>query len=114
MSASVANDFGRPGNRLASAGTSRASSEPCASTCATQLVFGRVRHVMTERLGEELVGRGEIFFAVPEQHARAGVERGARRFGDKCRLAEAGFTRDEQHFASIAGRDALATRPPSS
>ena len=55
--------------------------------------FGRVRDVVAERLREELVRRGEVFFAVPEQHARAALDRGAGRLGDQRRLAEARLRR---------------------
>ena len=95
MSASVAFDGGRSGIRLASGGTSRASSEPCASTCATSSVFGGVGDVVAERFGEELIRSGEVLFAMPEQHARAAVERGPGRLGDERGLAQTGLTRDE-------------------
>ena len=72
-----------------------------------ELVFGGMGDVMAERLREELVRGREVFLAMPEQHARARIERGARCLGDQRGLAQARFTRDEQHLASFAVRDAL-------
>ena len=107
MSASVAFDGGSPGIRLASAGTNRASSEPCASTWATSCVLGGVGDVVAERLGEQLIRGGEILLAMPEQHARPAVERGPGRLGDQRGLAQTGLTRDQQHLAALAAGDPL-------
>ena len=72
-----------------------------------ELVFGGVGDVMAERFGEELVRRGEILLAMPEQHARPGVEASAGRLGHQRGLAQTGLTRDEEHLASFAAGDAL-------
>ena len=72
-----------------------------------ELVFGGVGDVMAERLGEELIRRGEILLAMPEQHARPGVERGAGRLGHQRGLAQTGLTRNEQRLASFATGDTL-------
>ena len=94
MSASVAFDGRSPGNRLASAGTNRASSEPCDVHMGDELVLRSVGDVVAERLREELVRRGEILLAMPEQHTGPAVERGPRRLGDQRGLAQTGLTRD--------------------
>ena len=72
-----------------------------------ELVFGRVRDVVAEGLGEELVGRGEILLAVPEQHAGPAVEGRPGRLGDQRGLAQPGLARDEQHLAPLARGDPL-------
>ena len=93
--------------RLARAGTSRDSSDPWASTWAQELVLGSVGDVVAERLGEELVGGGEVLLAVPEQHAGPGVEGGPGRLGHERGLAQTGLARDEQDLAAFARGDPL-------
>ena len=72
-----------------------------------ELLFGGVRDVIPQSFGEQLIWRGEIFLAMPEQHTRAEIERGAGDLGDQRRLAETGFTRDEDDLASFATGDTL-------
>ena len=104
VSESVALDGGRSGIRLASAGTSRDSSDPWAATWARSCVFGGVGDVVAEGLGEELVGGGEVLLAVAEQHAGPVVERGPGRLGHQGGLAQTGLTRDEEDLAAVARR----------
>ena len=72
-----------------------------------ELVLGSVGDVVAERLGEELVGGGEVLLAVAEQHASPAVEGGPRRFGHQGGLAQTGLARDQEHLAPFARRDAL-------
>ena len=72
-----------------------------------ELLLGGVGDEVAERLGEQLIGRREVLFAMPEQHARPAVERGPGRLGDQRGLAETGLTRDEEHLAAFALSDAL-------
>ena len=60
-----------------------------------QLVFGGMGDVVAERLGEELVGGGEVLFAVAEQHAGPVVESRPGRLGHQGGLAQTGLARDE-------------------
>ena len=53
-----------------------------------QPLLRRVGHIVPERFGEELVGRGEVLLAVPEQHTRAVVEGGACGGGRDRRLPD--------------------------
>ena len=59
---------------------------------------------MPKHLGEELVRGGQVLLAVTEENTGTGVECGPGHFGDECRLAQAGFTRDDDHFAGPAAR----------
>ena len=70
---------------------------------AAKLVLGGVGDVVAERLGEELVGGGQVLLAVPEQHAGPVVEGGTGRFGHQGGLAQAGLTRDEEDLPPFAG-----------
>ena len=88
VSASVAFVGGRSGRRLASAGTSRASSDPWASTWASELVLGSMGDVVAEGLGEELVRGGQVLLAVAEQHAGALGEGRPGRLGHQGGLAQ--------------------------
>ena len=72
-----------------------------------ELLLGGVGDVVAERFGEELIRRGEVLFAMPEQHARPAVERGPGRLGDQRGLAQTGLTRDEEHLAAFAPGDTL-------
>ena len=96
-----------PGSGSPAPGPAGPAPNRAPSTCATSCVLGRVGDVVAERLGEELVRRGEVLLAVPEQHARPAVERGAGRLGDERGLAQPGLARDEHHLAALAARDAL-------
>ena len=59
---------------------------------------------MAQRFGEQLVGGGEVFFAVAEQHAGPVCERNAGRFGHQGRLAQTSLTRDQEELAVPTGR----------
>ena len=90
-----------------SAGINRASSDRARPRGRRAPLRGRGSTIVAERFGEELIRGGEVFFAVPEQHARIAVERGPGRFGDERGLAETGLTRDEEHLAAFAPGDTL-------
>ena len=62
---------------------------------------------MAERLGEQLIGGGEVFFAVAEQHAGPIFERSAGRLGHQGGLAQTGLARDQEDLAAPAGRHPL-------
>ena len=67
-----------------------------------ELLLGGVGDVVAQRLGEELIGRRQVLFAMPEQHTPIAVERGPGRLGHERGLAEAGLTRDEDHLPDAA------------
>ena len=71
---------------------------------ATKPVLGGMDEIVAERLREELVGRGQVLLAVPEQHAGPVVEGEAGGLGDQGGLALAGLARDEHHLPSARRR----------
>ena len=81
VSASVALDGGRSGIRPARAGTSRDEFGPVGLDVGQELILGGVGDVVAERFGEQLVGSGEVLFAMAEQHAGPVVEGGSGRLG---------------------------------
>ena len=108
MSESVALDGGSPGNLLANAGTSRASSEPCSSTCASELLFGRVRR-RSGRAPRRTAGTASRGLPRSARTTRTRPPSNAARAASATRvvLPRPGLTRDEQHLASLACDDAL-------
>ena len=72
-----------------------------------ELLLGGVGDEVAERLGEELIGRRQVLFAMPEQHARITVERGPSRLGHERGLAQTGLARDEDHLAAAGAGDTL-------
>ena len=96
-----------PGIRRASAGTTRGELRSVRLDVRAQPVLRGVGDVVPERLGEELVRRGEVLFAMAEQHAGAVVEGGACGGGGDRRLPEPGLARDEEHLTAVAAADAL-------
>ena len=107
MSASVAFDGGEPRQPARQRRDQPGQLRTVRVDMGDELLFGGVGDVVAERLGEELVRRGEILFAMPEQHARPAVERSPGRLGDQRGLAQTGLTRDEEHLAALATGDAL-------
>ena len=102
MSVSVAFDGGRSGHPARQRWDRPGQLGTVRGDVRDELVLGGVGDVVAERFGEELVRRGEILFAMPEQHARAVVERGAGRLGDERGLAQPGLARHEQDLAAFA------------
>ncbi len=72
-----------------------------------ELLLAGVDDEVAERLREQLIGRREVLFAMPEQHTRPAVERGPGRRRDQRGLAETGLTRDQEHLPDFALSDAL-------
>ena len=60
-----------------------------------------------ECLGEELIGRGEALFTVPEEHAGPAGQCGPAGLGNQCCLAQAGFAGDKHQLASLTRRHPL-------
>ena len=57
-----------------------------------ETVLGRVRDVVVQGLGEELIGGGKVLFAVSEEDASPASQSGTRRLRHQRRLADAGLT----------------------
>ena len=55
--------------------------------------------IVAERLGDQLVGGGEVLLAVPEQHEGPLVEGGAGGLRHQGGLAQARFAGDQEDFA---------------
>ena len=72
-----------------------------------KVAFVGLGDVVAEGLGEELIGRGEVLLAVPEQHKGTVVERGSGRLGHQRGLTETRLARHEQHVAPLAPGDTL-------
>ena len=72
-----------------------------------ELILGGVGDVVPQSLSEELVGGGEVFFAVAEEHTGPVFEGGPGRLGHQRGLADTGLTRDQQDLAALACGDAL-------
>ena len=64
--------------------------------------LGCVRGVVAERFGKQLVRARDVLFAVPEQHARAAIERGARGLGDERGLAQTRLAGDQHGLVPAA------------
>ena len=87
---------------------------------AFELGLGRVGQVVAQRFGEELVGRGEVFLAVPEEDAGAAVVGAASGLGHECGLPQPGFAGHQHHLAQVltgdtpdgVGQHLKLARPP--
>ena len=98
---------GGPGILLAEVGNQSGQLGPVGLDMGQELVLGRMSDIVAECLGEELVGRGEVFLAVSEQHEAPIVECRPGRFRHQRGLPQPGFPGDQENFTSPSGRDPL-------
>ena len=110
MSASVAFDGASPGIRPpASAREPAGPVRLChAGPHLAEAAPGRrARRSGRERFGEELIGRGEAFFTVAEEHVGTAVKCGPAGLRNQRGLAQAGLAQNvEERLESLASSDA--------
>ena len=76
VSVSVALDGGQVGDPAGQCGHQSTEFRPVGRDVGDERCFGGEGDVVAQRFGEQLVGGGEVFFAVAEQHAGPIGERG--------------------------------------
>ena len=80
---------------------------PVSGHVGEELILRGVGDVVPERLGEELVGSGQLLLAVAEEDHRPSLVCDPGCLGYEGGLAESGLTGDEHHFTSSAARHPL-------